>query len=303
MRGLVTKSTGSWYIVLGEDGKRYTCAIRGKFRLKNMKITNPIAVGDEVEFNSEEPYVIHTIHPRRNYIIRQSVKKTGHGHMISSNVDQAILVATISFPRTSLGFIDRFLISSEAFRIPQIIVFNKTDLLDEDGHDYLNYIIHIYKAIGVQCMKISCKNKEGLDDFTRLLKGKSSLVAGHSGVGKSTLLNLIHPDIDQATTEISDFSEKGKHTTTFAEMFFLDDDTKVIDTPGIKELGLMEMEDAEICDYFPEMRDIRVGCKFNNCLHIHEPHCAIKAAVETGSISVERYESYLSILLGDDNRR
>lgn len=303
MKGLVTKSTGSWYNVLGEDGKKYVCSIRGKFRLENKKITNPIAVGDRVEISDKEPFVITKIDQRTNYIIRQSVKKTGHGHMLASNLDQVLLVATLKEPRTSLGFIDRFLISAEAFRIPQILVFNKMDIIADKEEKQLDHIISIYENIEVQCLKVSAKTGLGIDEFHSILSNKSTLISGHSGVGKSTILNQIHPDIQQSTAKISDFSAKGKHTTTFAEMFFLDPQTCVIDTPGIKELGLMDMEDWEITDYFPEMRDLRENCKFNNCLHVHEPKCAIKAAADAGEISTERYNSYLSILMNEDNRR
>ncbi len=303
MKGLVTKSTGSWYTVKAESGDFYDCQIRGKFRLTVKGITNPLAVGDYVDFEEKSPHTITVIHPRENYLIRKAVKKTGHGHMIASNIDQAILVATVKHPKTSLGFIDRFLISAEGFRIPQIILFNKIDLLKDKDFEYLDHIMSIYKKVGVLCLPVSAETGEGLEAFKDLLLNKTSLIGGHSGVGKSTILNKIHPNLAQKTAEISDFSDKGKHTTTFAEMFFFDDHSKVIDTPGIKELGLIDMEDFEIADYFPEMRPLRNDCKFNNCLHLREPGCAIKTAVEEGEVSEERYSSYISMITNDDNRR
>ncbi|MDH5380131.1 MAG: ribosome small subunit-dependent GTPase A, partial [Cyclobacteriaceae bacterium] len=242
MKGLVTKSTGSWYSVKAEDGKDYECTIRGKFRLEDKRITNPVAVGDNVVISNEYPYVINQISDRKNYIIRQSVKKRGQGHILATNLDQAILIATLSSPRTSYGFIDRFLISAEAFRIPQLLIINKSDLIGEKEQVLLARYLEIYQNIGVKCLITSALTGEGIEEFRAELEGKTSLVSGHSGVGKSTLLNMLDIDINQKTDEISTFSDKGKHTTTFAEMFFLSENTRVIDTPGIKELGLLEME-------------------------------------------------------------
>jgi ribosome biogenesis GTPase len=304
MRGLVLRSTGSFYDVLADNGSVDICKVRGKIRLEGIKETNPVAVGDRVEYHLENKIgVITEILGRRNHILRQSVKKTGHSHVLAANVDQVLLVVTLAFPRTSLGFVDRFLVSAESFRIPQVIVFNKRDMLKDDDRELQNAIISIYEKIGVTCFSTSAL-EDDLGDIQNILKGKRTLVAGHSGVGKSTLLNKISPLIQQKTGEVSDFSSKGMHTTTFAEMFRIDDDTFVIDTPGIKEWGLIDMNDQELSDYFPEMREVRLDCKFGSrCIHVNEPKCAVIAAVESGKIAVTRYESYLSILSREDNRK
>ena len=306
IKGLVYRSTGSWYEVKSESGEVYQCRTRGKLRLKGVKTTNPIAVGDYILFEKEgddHQGVIHEICDRDNYIIRKSIKNKNQGHIIASNIDQSLLVATIVYPKTSLGFIDRFLVSAEAFRIPQIIVFNKSDLLTEDDQARLEEYISIYSNIGVRCMITSASNNKGIEDVKEILKGKKTLISGHSGVGKSTLVNCIAPGLDLKTSEISDFAEKGVHTTTFAEMFELDSDTLIIDTPGIKELGLIDIEEDELSDYFPEMRELIGECKFHNCKHTHEPGCAIKEAVINGEIAESRFKSYLSMLEDDDNRR
>lgn len=304
MEGLVLRSTGSFYDVLASDGKKYNCKVRGKIRLEGIRETNPVAVGDRVLLDLENDIgSITSILPRDNHILRQSVKKTGHAHVLAANVDQVLLVATLALPRTSLGFIDRFLVSAESFRIPQVIVFNKTDILDEEAVELQQAIIAIYENIGVTCMAMTA-TRDPLDTLKLQLQGKTTLVAGHSGVGKSTLLNRLSPGINQRTSEVSDFTEKGTHTTTFAEMFPLDDHTFVIDTPGIKEWGLIDMNNQELSDYFPEMRDLRLNCKFGSkCLHLNEPKCAIIPAVESGHIALSRYENYLSILSGGDNRK
>ncbi len=304
MEGLVMKSTGSFYDVLATDGIKYQCRVRGKIRLEGIKETNPIAVGDRVEFEVDHGMgSITTILPRENHILRQSVKKTGHSHVLAANVDQVMLVVTLAFPRTSLGFIDRFLVSAESFRIPQIIVFNKKDLLDEESLQDVLELTRLYQSIGVTCFSTSAKRND-VDEIARALQGKTTLVAGHSGVGKSTLLNKISPDIKQATAAVSEFSEKGTHTTTFAEMFQLGANTFVIDTPGVKELGLVDMTPQEISDYFPEMRDVRLNCKFGaNCIHVNEPQCAVRDAVHGGQIHISRFESYLSMIANEDNRK
>jgi ribosome biogenesis GTPase len=304
MKGLVLRSTGSFYDILTEDGNNFICKVRGKIRLEGIKETNPVAVGDWVEFDTTNDVgSITAILPRENHILRQSVKKTGHAHVLAANVDQVLLVATLALPRTSLGFIDRFLVSAESFRIPQVIVFNKRDNLGKDDFELQQAVISIYKNIGVTCLSTSAL-EDDLHDIGRLLQGKTTLFAGHSGVGKSTILNKLSPIINQKTSAISDFSSKGTHTTTFAEMFPIGDKTFVIDTPGIKEWGLTDMNDQELSDYFPEMRELRHLCKFGSkCIHLNEPKCAIIDAVRAGAIALSRYESYLSILSGSDNRK
>lgn len=307
MKGLVLKSTGSWYDVLGEDDYTYTCRTRGKLRLQGFKTTNPVAVGDRVSFYLDEEVkgqgIIDEILPRENYIIRKSIKLKSQGHIIASNIDQAILIVTLAYPRTSLGFIDRFLVTAESFRIPQVLVFNKKDLLDEEGYQLLDQVKAIYENIGIPCLTVSALEETGIEDVRQLLTGKKSLISGHSGVGKSTLINKIAPEINQKTGEVSGYAEKGIHTTTFAEMFRIGEDTFIIDTPGIKELGIIDIEKEELSDYFPEMRALQSECKFHNCTHIHEPKCAVQDAVDNGEIAESRYMSYVSILEGDDNRR
>ena len=304
MKGVVTKSTGSWYDVFAE-GKRYQCRIRGKMRLEETKETNPVTVGDHVEFEIEEgSHVITKVLPRKNQILRQSVKKTGHSNLLATNIDQAVLIATLLQPRTSLGFIDRFLVSAEAYRIPQLLVFNKMDLLDNDGILQIKDLKNNYEKVGVSVITASALKSEGIDELRKHLDGKISLLTGHSGAGKSTLLNKLSPGLNQSTGEISGYSEKGTHTTTFAEMLTLDEKTFVIDTPGIKEWGLVDMSQQEISDYFPEMRELRLQCKFGSkCLHLLEPGCAILPAVANGTIAQSRFESYVSMVEGRDNRK
>jgi ribosome biogenesis GTPase len=304
MEGTVIRSTGSFYDVIGKDGRKYNCRVRGKIRLEGIKESNPVAVGDHVLMDVEQEIgSITDILPRRNHILRQSVKKTGHSHVLAANVDQLLLVATLAFPRTSLGFIDRSLVSAEAFRIPQVLVINKKDLLDDEGLKWLEKTMQLYGEIGVACFSISALYDDP-SDIRAILKNKSTLFAGHSGVGKSTLLNKISPSINQSIGDISEFSEKGKHTTTFAEMFLLDSTTFVIDTPGVKEWGLVDMNEQEISDYFPEMRALRLQCKFGSrCIHINEPKCAIIQAVRDGTIALSRYENYVSMIRGEDNRK
>ncbi|GGM97648.1 putative ribosome biogenesis GTPase RsgA 2 [Dyadobacter beijingensis] len=308
IKGLVLRSTGSWYDVRdSRDGHVWQCRLKGKFKALGLKVTNPIAVGDyvnfEVENEGENFGIIHEIEPRENYVIRKSVHKTAHAHLIAANVDQAILICTLVFPRTSLGFIDRFLVAIESFRIPGVLVFNKQDLLDEEMKQYQAALMDLYSSLGYQCISTTALHELGLDAFKALLKGKVSLLSGHSGVGKSTLVNAIAPDLDIKTQEVSTFANKGVHTTTFAEMFELEPGTFIIDSPGIKELGLADMEKEEISHYFPEMRDLLNECRFNNCQHINEPGCAVKDAVSEGKIALSRFESYLSIMAGDDNRK
>lgn len=304
MKGLVMRSTGSWYDVLAEDGKVIAARIRGKFRLEGIKETNPIAVGDRIvmEIDNNEA-VISEILDRENYMVRQSVKKAHQAHVIASNIDQAMIVATLKLPRTSVGFIDRFLVAAESFRIPQVIVFNKKDLLSDGDLIDQAELIATYTKIGVTCIATSAI-KEEQNIVREILEGKVTLLSGHSGVGKSTLLNKLSPDVQQKTSEISDYSDKGTHTTTFAEMFRLNDKTFIIDTPGIKEFGLIDMTREELSDYFPEMRDVRLNCKFGaRCLHLTEPKCAVIDAVNSGEIAESRYASYYSMVMGEDNRK
>lgn len=290
-----------------EEGKLHRARLRGKFKIKGLKVSNPLAVGDrvafEVEQTGEDTAVIYQIEDRENYIIRQSTHKTAYSHIIAANLDQALLIVTLVSPRTSFGFIDRFLVTAEAYHIPTTLVFNKTDLYDEEVRDYQRQISHMYQQIGYNSLSVSAANNEGIADIEALLHGKTTLFSGHSGVGKSTLINLIVPDLELKTSEISDFSDKGVHTTTFAEMFEIDPETFIIDTPGIKELGIVDIPPAELSHYFPEMRERLNQCRFNNCTHFNEPGCAVIEAVRHNEISLSRYESYLSMLHGQDNRK
>ena len=303
MDGVIIKSTGSWYSVRLQDGKEVKARLPGRFKLENKKISNPIAVGDKVELLTEaENFIIEVITPRKNYIVRKSPKKKYFAHMIAANVDQAVLIASHKRPRTSLGFIDRFLVTLEAFRIPGYLLINKSDLYSKEEQVALRGIMELYESIGYQTIMTSFI--EGVpNQVGDWLQAKTTLLSGHSGSGKSTLINLLQPNAHQQIGEISDFANKGVHTTTFAEMFSLDADTHVIDTPGIKELGLAEITAEELSHYFPEMRNLMGQCKFNNCRHVDEPSCAVQEAVQTGDIALSRFESYLSMMQEDDNRR
>ena len=303
MDGVIIKSTGSWYSVRLQDGKEVKARLPGRFKLENKKISNPIAVGDKVELLPEaENFIIEVIKPRKNYIVRKSPKKKHFSHMIAANIDQAVLIASHKRPRTSLGFIDRFLVTLEAFRIPGYLLINKSDLYSKEEQAALLGIMELYESIGYQTMMTSFI--EGVPhQVGDWLQAKTTLLSGHSGSGKSTLINLLQPNAHQQIGEISDFANKGVHTTTFAEMFSLDADTHVIDTPGIKELGLAEITAEELSHYFPEMRNLMGQCKFNNCRHVDEPSCAVQEAVQSGDIALSRFESYLSMMQEDDNRR
>ena len=303
MDGVIIKSTGSWYSVRLQDGKEVKARLPGRFKLENKKISNPIAVGDKVELLPEaENFIIEVITPRKNYIVRKSPKKKHFAHMIAANIDQAVLIASHKRPRTSLGFIDRFLVTLEAFRIPGYLLINKSDLYSKEEQAALLGIMELYESIGYQTMMTSFI--EGVpNQVVDWLQAKTTLLSGHSGSGKSTLINLLQPNAHQQIGEISDFANKGVHTTTFAEMFSLDADTYVIDTPGIKELGLAEITAEELSHYFPEMRNLMGQCKFNNCRHVDEPSCAVQEAVQSGDIALSRFESYLSMMQEDDNRR
>ena len=305
--GLVFKSTGSWYTVELEDQRFLACRVRGKLKIAGLKMTNPVAVGDKVlveeDLQHQGTGVITEILPRENVVMRKSVHKTEHSHLIAANIDQAMLMVTIRHPRTSLGFIDRFAVSTDAYRIPTSLIINKIDLLTEKDQEQLEEIKAIYEPIGIRCYPISVKEGKSLRELDALLTDKITLLAGHSGTGKSTLLNHLHPEGKQAVAEVSTFANKGVHTTTFAEMFHLPFGGKIIDTPGIKELGLIDIGDHELADYFPEMRALLGQCKFHNCSHTHEPKCAVLQAVDTGEITVQRYLSYLSMLENEDSRR
>ena len=302
MIGILTKSTGSRYLVRLPNGEIIDCVLKGKIRLDGRKTTNPVAVGDVVDVESDEngDYVIANIHPRKNYIIRKSINLSKQAQILASNLDQAMLVVTLVAPRTSLGFIDRFLITAEAYSIPAILVFNKSDVLDDELLALQQEIISIYENAGYKCIVVSSLKKQNLDEVKDLLKDKTTLISGHSGVGKSTLINAIEPELDLKTGDISSVHLKGMHTTTFAELHPLSFGGFIIDTPGIKELGLVEMKKEEVGHYFPEIRKVMNNCKFNNCLHVNEPKCAVKEAVENGEISEERYHSYLGILNGEE---
>ncbi len=301
------RSTGSWYEVRAESGKVYRARLKGKFKLNGPKTSNPITVGDKVLFSMEDEanqtVVIEEISPRQNYIIRKSVHKTSHGQLLAANVDQAIFIFTYKFPKTSLGFLDRFLVTAEAFRIPVTIVFNKMDLLNEEEKDQIFEWAGLYQELGYGVLFTSIPLNQGISEFKEMFEGKVSLMAGHSGVGKSSLLNIVAPTLHIKTKEISDFAQKGVHTTTYSTMWELGPDTYLIDSPGINEFGVMEIEKEELAHYFPEMRALLGQCKFNNCLHLHEPHCVVQQAVRDGEIASSRYLSYFSIFENDDNRR
>ncbi len=302
MKGIVLKSTGSWYTVHCEDGSQMACRIKGIFRLKGDKSTNPVAVGDRVEISLESTGdgIITAIEPRRNYIIRKSVNLSRQAHIIAANLDQALLVITLKQPDTPLGFVDRFLVTAEAYRIPVILLFNKSDLYDTDELNVLQAIAQEYESIGYRSL-IHSVPQDSPQALRELLKDKVTLLSGHSGVGKSTLVNSVEPDAALRTGEISGYHEKGQHTTTFAEMFPLSFGGWIIDTPGIKGFGLVDMERSELAHYFPEMRDRLNQCRFHNCQHINEPGCAIKEAVEKGDIWENRYVNYLSIYHDDED--
>lgn len=302
MTGLVYKSTGSWYTVKANDGTFYECRIKGKFRIKGITSTNPVAVGDIVDFDVEENNngVITNIHERKNYIIRKSVNLSKQVHIIASNIDKLFLLVTINNPPTTTSFIDRFLVTAEAYDIEAILVFNKLDTYTREAEDEMLYLKFIYSRIGYKCLKVSATEGKGLDTLKAEMQGNVSMFSGHSGVGKSTLVNALQPSLNLKTKEISEQHSQGQHTTTFAEMFDLDFDAKIIDTPGIRGFGIVDMEPDEIGDYFPEFFALKEDCKFNNCLHKEEPHCAVKEALDNDEVAWSRYRSYLQMLEGDD---
>jgi len=305
MTGTVYKSTGSWYTVKSEDGTFMECRMKGKFRMQGIKSTNPISVGDIVDFELDENSdavtgTIHKIHNRKNYIVRKSVNLSKQIHIIAANIDRVFLLITINNPPTTTSFIDRFLVTAEAYGIEAILVFNKIDTLDDTTLDEQLYLQHIYQEIGYQCLRVSSTEKKGVEQLRALMIGQVSMFSGHSGVGKSTLVNALEPGLELKTTVISQQSKQGQHTTTFAEMYDLSFGAQIIDTPGIKGFGIVDMEKEEISGYFPEFFKLQDQCKFNNCLHKDEPNCAIKKALEEDKIAWSRYRSYLQILDGDD---
>ncbi|WP_455531011.1 ribosome small subunit-dependent GTPase A [Segatella salivae] len=305
MKGLVIKNTGSWYSVKTDTGKVVECKIKGNFRLKGIRSTNPVAVGDNVEIalNSEGTAFITHIEERRNYIIRKSQNLSKQSHILAANVDQAFLIVTVNYPQTSTTFIDRFLASAEAYSVPVVLVFNKCDILSDDERHYQQSMIHLYETIGYECREVSATTGEGVDGLHALLKGKITLLSGNSGVGKSTLINKILPEANLRTAEISDAHHTGMHTTTFSEMLELPEGGYIIDTPGIKGFGTFNMEPEELTSYFPEIFHFSKGCKFSNCTHTHEPGCAVLKAIDDHFIAQSRYQSYLNMLEDKDENK
>jgi ribosome biogenesis GTPase len=301
MRGLVYKSTGSWYQVKAEDGHFYLCRIKGKFRIQGIKSTNPVAVGDWVGFDLEaqseqQQGVISAIEPRSNYLVRRSVNLSKQLHIIASNIDQIFLVVTLKNPPTYPAFIDRFLVSAGAYHIEVVLVFNKWDRYEKEEKDQVVALQSVYETVGYKTLLSSAITGEGCDELKRLMKDKTSMFAGNSGVGKSTLINAIEPSLDLKTARTSEQHQQGQHTTTFAQMFDLSFGARIIDTPGIRGFGIATLERHEIGDYFKEFFTLKSQCRFHNCLHDNEPQCAVKAAVESGSIAESRYESYRGLL-------
>ena len=305
MHGLIIKNTGSWYTVKTDDGRIVECKVKGNFRLKGIRSTSPVAVGDYVDIimNPEGTALISAIDDRKNYIIRKASNLSKQSQIIAANLDQALLIITIKQPETSTTFIDRFLAGAEAYRVPVVLVFNKTDLLNDDEHRYQQQMVELYETIGYPCIEISAETGIGIDQLQTLLKQKVTLVSGNSGVGKSTLINAIIPHADQRTAEISNAHGTGMHTTTFSEMIELAEGGYLIDTPGIKGFGTFDIEREELTSYFKEIFEFSKDCKFNNCTHTHEPGCAVIQAVENHYISVSRYQSYLNMLEDKDDRK
>ncbi|NQV01044.1 MAG: ribosome small subunit-dependent GTPase A [Bacteroidia bacterium] len=305
MKGLVEKSTGSWIYVRSTEGKRYPCKVKGRFRIQGIRTTNPVAIGDHVEFTlspGDDEGVIHRILPRDNYIIRKAINLSHEAHIIAANLDHAYLIVTLASPKTSTGFIDRFLVTATGYFIPSSLIFNKLDICDETEMEKMGELMQIYQQVGYPCYAVSALRGDNVDQVRELLKGKVSLFSGHSGSGKSELIKAIDPKLNPRIGKISDVHRKGKHTTTFAEMYELDGGGYIIDTPGIKEFGLVHFDTAEIPRCFPEMDRLLPQCQYSNCTHVHEPGCAVKEALNSGEVSEIRYNSYLSIL-NDDSKR
>jgi len=305
MKGTVYKSTGSWYQVKAENGEFYDCRIKGKFRIKGIKSTNPVAVGDQVEIDLEEisgqtQGVIKKIKDRDNYIIRRSVNLSKQTHIIAANIDQVFLMVTLNNPPTFTTFIDRFLVTAEAYHVKAVLLFNKIDIYNEDELLEIKFLAKLYRDIGYECIGIYAKSGKNVDKVKEMMLGKTSMFSGHSGTGKSTLINALEPSLNLKTLEISEQHKQGQHTTTFAEMFDLSFDARIIDTPGIKGFGVVDIEKEELGNYFPEFFELKQDCKFHNCLHLNEPKCAVKDALEEGEIPWSRYKSYLQIIEGED---
>lgn len=307
MQGTVYKSTGSWYTVKSQNGVFYECRLKGRFRIDGIKSTNPVAVGDVVNFKvetkgDETVGIIDRIEERENYIIRKSVNLSKQTHIIAANIDVAFLLVTLNNPTTFTAFIDRFLVTAEAYDIKAVLLFNKIDTYNQDELVEIKYLAALYRSIGYECIGISAKTGKNVDKVKKIMKGKVSMFSGHSGVGKSTLVNTIEPSLDLKIAEISLQHQQGQHTTTFAEMFDLSFNARIIDTPGIRGFGLVEIDNEELGDYFPEFFKLKEHCKFNNCLHIEEPKCAVKDALENEEIAWSRYRSYLQIMEGEDEQ-
>jgi len=301
VKGLVIKNTGSWYTVRTDDGQLIDCKVKGNFRLKGIRSTNPVAVGDRVTVN--EGMWITDIENRRNYIIRKSINLSKQSHILAANVDQALLVVTVSSPQTSTTFVDRFLASAEAYRIPVILIFNKTDMLGEDEHRYQQMMVQLYETVGYECRQVSAATGNGVEELRPMLNGKITLLSGNSGVGKSTLINRLVPGANLRTAEISDAHNTGMHTTTFSEMIPIGQSGYLIDTPGIKGFGTFDMEREELTSYFKEIFEMSKQCRFSDCTHTHEPGCAVLKAVEEHYIAQSRYQSYLSMLDDKDESK
>lgn len=302
MEGVVVRSTGRWYTVKAGDGSLVECALKGRFRIKGIRTTNPVAVGDHVRFRlipGKDTGLIETILPRRNYIIRRATRLSKAAHILAANIDQVVIVATLALPRTSAGFIDRVLVTAEAYHIPGIMIFNKADLFDDELEKQYMIYREVYGDAGYKVLKVSALKGINLEEVRSLWTGRRSLLVGHSGAGKSALINAVQPGLGLKTGPISDTHLKGKHTTTFAQLYDLDFGGEIIDTPGVKEFGLTDFDRNEVGERYPEMRSLLPQCRFNNCTHVHEPGCAVQKAVEEGSIALFRYNNYLSILSDD----